>query len=125
MAGLLKQPGVTRCDIYVHDHGAPIGWRLAVANPSAITSIATQSSNGHRVGFVESFRQPVWTNSRDQTRETEAAVRGGLTLESIRWQYLRGVPDQSVVRPETSYHDFGLVSRPGNDQVQLASTAAT
>ena len=33
MAGLLKQPGVTRCDIYVHDHGAPIGWRLAVANP--------------------------------------------------------------------------------------------
>jgi hypothetical protein len=47
-------------------------------------------------------------------------VRGELTLESIRWQYLTGVPDQSVVSPETWYHDSSLVSRPGNDRVQLA-----
>jgi pimeloyl-ACP methyl ester carboxylesterase len=119
-AGLLKQLGVTRYGIYVHDYGAPIGWRLAVGNPSAITSIVTQSGNGYQDGFVESFWRPVWAYSREQTPQTEGAVRGGLTLESIRWQYLTGVPEQSVVSPETWNHDFGLVSRPGNDRVQLA-----
>jgi pimeloyl-ACP methyl ester carboxylesterase len=30
------------------------------------------------------------------------------------------VADDSLVSPDTWYHDFGLVSRPGNDLVQLA-----
>ena len=42
-----------------------------------------------------------------------------LTLESIRWQYEHGVPDPSVVSPDTWHHDHALVSRPGNDLVQL------
>ena len=55
----------------------------------------------------------------------EPADRGrpcaqALTLEAIRWQYLHGVPDQSLVSPDTWDHDFALVSRPGNDLVQLA-----
>ena len=54
-----------------------------------------------------------------QTPETEAALRGALTLDSIRWQYLHGVPDPSVVCPDTWYHDHALISRPGNDLVQL------
>ncbi len=33
---------------------------------------------------------------------------------------LHGVPDQSLVSPDPWYHDFALVSRPGNDLVQLA-----
>jgi hypothetical protein len=32
---------------------------------------------------------------------------------------LQGVPDESLVSPETWEHDFALVSRPGNDLVQL------
>jgi pimeloyl-ACP methyl ester carboxylesterase len=32
------------------------------------------------------------------------------------------VPDQSLVAPETWSHDFDLVSRPGNDRIQLALT---
>lgn len=41
-------------------------------------------------------------------------------MEAIRWQYTHGVPDESLVSPDTWWHDFTLVSRPGNDQVQLA-----
>jgi len=119
-AALLGQLGVKRYGIYVHDYGAPIGWRLAVANPSAITSIVTQSGNGYQDGFDEAFWQPVWAYNRAQTLENEAVVRGALTFESIKWQYLTGVPDQSVVAPETWSHDFELVSRPGNDRIQLA-----
>ena len=58
--------------------------------------------------------------ARTATRETEAAVRQALTLDVIRWQYLHGVPDESLVSPDTWQHDFAQVSRPGNDLVQLA-----
>jgi pimeloyl-ACP methyl ester carboxylesterase len=55
----------------------------------------------------------------DQNPDTEAAIRPALSLEAIQWQYLNGVPDPSVVSPDTWHHDFDLVSRPGNDLVQL------
>jgi len=119
-AGLLGQLGITRYAMYVHDYGAPVGWRLALADPGAVTAIITQNGNGYEAGFVEAFWKPVRQYWQDPGPQIEAAVRQALTLEAIRWQYLHGVPDESLVSPDTWYHDFALVSRPGNDLVQLA-----
>jgi pimeloyl-ACP methyl ester carboxylesterase len=118
-AHLLGHLGITRYALYVQDYGAPVGWRLALADPDAISAIITQNGNGYEAGFVEGFWQPVREYWADQNPQTEAAVRQALTLEAIRWQYLHGVPDESLVSPDTWYHDFALVSRPGNDLVQL------
>jgi pimeloyl-ACP methyl ester carboxylesterase len=117
---LLTQLGVTRYAMYVQDYGAPIGWRLALADPKAVTAIITQNGNGYDAGFVPGFWQTVWDFHREQTPETEAGVREALTIEAIRWQYLTGVPDETLVSPDTWHHDFALVSRPGNDAVQVA-----
>jgi pimeloyl-ACP methyl ester carboxylesterase len=106
--------------MYVHDYGAPVGWRLALADPGAVTAIITQNGNGYEAGLGEEFWKPVRAYWQDQNPQTEAPIRQALTLEAIRWQYLHGVPDQSLVSPDTWYHDFALVSRPGNDLVQLA-----
>jgi len=119
-ADLLGQLGVTRYAIYVQDYGAPVGWRLALAAPGAITAVITQNGNGYEAGFTEDFWKPVREFWQDRTPQTEAAVRGALTLDAIRWQYLHGVPDETLVSPDTWLHDFAQVSRPGNDQIQLA-----
>lgn len=118
-AGLLRGLGVERYAIYVQDYGAPIGWRLALDDPSAITAIVSQSGNGYDAGFVESFWKTVWAFQQERTAETEAPVRQFLTLEATKWQYLTGVPDETVVNPESWHHDYALISRPGNDEVQL------
>jgi pimeloyl-ACP methyl ester carboxylesterase len=118
--GLLSQLGVSRYAVYVQDYGAPVGWRLALNRPDAITAIITQNGNAYEAGFVPSFWETVWAYHREQTPETEAAVRQALTLDAIKWQYLTGVPDETVVSPDTWHHDFALVSRSGNDCVQLA-----
>jgi pimeloyl-ACP methyl ester carboxylesterase len=118
-AGLLRSLGIDRYAMYVQDYGAPIGWRLALADPAAITAIVSQNGNGYDAGFVESFWKTVWDYQTEKTTETEAAVRQFLTLEATRWQYLTGVPDETLVDPESWYHDYGLISRPGNDEVQL------
>jgi len=119
-AGLLDQLGIARYAMYVQDYGAPVGWRLALADPGAVTAIITQNGNGYEAGFVEAFWKPVREYWQNPGPQTEQAVRQALTLEAIRWQYLHGVPDRSLVSPDTWHHDFALVSRPGNDLVQLA-----
>lgn len=118
-AGLLAELGVRRYAMYVHDYGAPIGWRLALAQPTAVTALISQNGNGYEAGFVDSFWKPVREFWRDRNPQTEAPVRQVLTLDAIRWQYLTGVPDETVVSPDTWYHDYNLVSRPGSDLVQL------
>jgi pimeloyl-ACP methyl ester carboxylesterase len=118
-AGLLGHLGITRYAMYVQDYGAPVGWRLAVADPAPITAIITQNGNGYEAGFAAEFWKPVREYWAEQSPRTEAAVRQALTLEAIRWQYLHGVADESLVSPDTWHHDHALVSRPGNDLIQL------
>jgi pimeloyl-ACP methyl ester carboxylesterase len=117
--GLVGTLGVGRYAIYVQDYGAPIGWRLALDNPSAITAIISQSGNGYDAGFVESFWKVVRAYQDEQTPDNEAAIRQFFTLDATRWQYLTGVPDETLVDPGSWYHDYALISRPGNDHVQL------
>ena len=119
-AGLLAELGIGRYAVYVQDYGAPIGWRLALRNPGVITAIITQNGNGYDAGFVTSFWKTIWDYQRTQTPDTETAIRRALTLEATRWQYLTGVADETLVSPDTWHHDYALLSRPGNDQIQLA-----
>jgi pimeloyl-ACP methyl ester carboxylesterase len=116
---LLDQLGVDRYAIYVQDYGAPIGWRLALRNPQAITAIVTQNGNGYDDGFVASFWKTVWDYQREQTPATEAAIRTALDIDSIKWQYVTGVDDETLLSPDAWTHDAALVNRPGNDEVQL------
>ncbi|MFG2176899.1 alpha/beta fold hydrolase [Streptomyces niveus] len=118
-AQLLAGLGVTRYAIYVQDYGAPVGWRLALKDPDAITAIITQNGNGYEAGLVESFWGAARAYWREQNPDTIAAIRAAFSLEMIKWQYLHGVPDPSLVSPDTWHHDHALVSRPGNDRVQL------
>ena len=118
-AGLLRTLGVERYAMYVQDYGAPIGWRLALGDPAAITAIISQNGNAYDAGFVESFWKMVRAYQTARTADNEAAVRQFLTLDATQWQYVTGVPDETLVDPESWYHDYALISRPGNDKVQL------
>ena len=117
--GLLDHLGLNRYAIYVQDYGAPIGWRLALNRPESISAIITQSGNGYDEGFVEAFWTTVWDYQREQSADTEAAIRTALDVESIKWQYLTGVPDESLVSPDAWTLDAALLARPGNDDIQL------
>ncbi len=116
---LLQGLGIDRFAMYMQDYGAPIGWRLALADRAAVTAIISQNGNGYGIGFVEEFWKTLWAYHTDQTVETEAAVRQFLTLDATRWQYVTGTPDETLVDPESWHHDYALLCRPGNDEIQL------
>ncbi|MGU3503058.1 alpha/beta fold hydrolase [Mycobacterium sp. C31M] len=119
-AGLLRLLGVHRYAMYVHDYGAPIGWRLALRDPASIAAIITQSGNAYQEGFQPGFFRVVWEYWAHQNLHTETAVRQALTLEMTEWQYLSGVEDETLVDPTTWHADYARLSRPGNDLIQLA-----
>jgi pimeloyl-ACP methyl ester carboxylesterase len=117
---LLDQLGIARYAVYVQDYGAPIGWRLALRDPAAITAVISQNGNAYEEGFVPGFWAPVWAYAHAPGPATEPAVRAALGLDAIRWQYLHGVDHPEHVDPDTWTADHRDIGRPGNDLAQLA-----
>ncbi|PPH19092.1 alpha/beta hydrolase [Rathayibacter sp. AY1C4] len=116
----LETIGVTRYTIYVQDYGAPVGWRLALADPSAVVAVISQNGNAYEEGFVPGFWDPIWADAAERTDETRDALRPALGREAVEWQYTHGVPDSTTVDPDAWEHDLALLARPGQVDVQLA-----
>ena len=116
----LSTIGVTQYTIYVQDYGAPVGWRLALNDPTAVVGVNSQNGNAYEEGFVPSFWDPIWADAAERTAETRDALRPALGREAVEWQYTHGVPDVTTVDPDAWEHDLALLARPGQDDVQLA-----
>lgn len=116
----LSTIGVTQYTIYVQDYGAPVGWRLALNDPTAVVGVISQNGNAYEEGFVPSFWDPIWADAAERTTETRDALRPALGREAVEWQYTHGVPDVTTVDPDAWEHDLALLARPGQDDVQLA-----
>jgi pimeloyl-ACP methyl ester carboxylesterase len=118
-SGLLRHLDIDQFAMYVQDYGAPIGWRLALQSPDRITAIITQNGNAYEEGFVKPFWDGVFAYAQAPGPDTEAPMRGALTPEITRWQYVNGVADPSLISPDNWVHDQALLDRPGNDEIQL------
>jgi len=116
----LEEVGVRKYTVYVQDYGAPIAWRLALAQPDAVEGVVSQNGNAYEDGFVPEFWAPIWAYAEAPTAENERALRPALGREAVRWQYLHGVPDTSSVDPDVWEHDLALLARPGVDAAQLS-----
>jgi pimeloyl-ACP methyl ester carboxylesterase len=120
MARFIDALGVKRYAMYVQDYGAPIGFRMALADPKRVTAMVVQNGNAYEEGLSSGWDplRAYWAEPSAQNRE---AVRGWLTREGIRQQYLAGVPAELHERfaPETWTLDWALLQRAGNIDVQL------
>jgi len=110
--------GLSRCAIYIFDYGAPVGLRLALARPQRITAIVSQNGNAYEEGLSEGW-SPIQRYWKEPTEANRAALRDFLAPTATRWQYVHGVPDESLVAPEAYALDSALLARPGNDEIQL------
>lgn len=122
MAAFTDVIGLQRYAIYIFDYGAPVGLRLALARPGAITAIISQNGNAYEEGLSDGWAptRAYWADPSPANRE---AMRDMLTLETTRWQYTHGAPDEAQVAPEAYWLDYALMSRPGNDDIQLGLIA--
>jgi pimeloyl-ACP methyl ester carboxylesterase len=116
--GLMTVASLTRYAIYVFDYGAPVGFRLATRHPERVTAIISQNGNAYEEGLSEGWN-PIQRYWKQPTREHRAALRAFLAPETTKWQYTHGVRDESLIAPESYTLDSALLTRPGNDEIQL------
>jgi pimeloyl-ACP methyl ester carboxylesterase len=116
--GFTRTVGLDRFAIYFFDYGAPVGLRLALKNPDRITALISQNGNAYEEGLSQGWN-PIQKYWKEPTAENRAALREFLKPETIKWQYVHGTRDQSLVAPEAYTLDSALLSRAGNDEIQL------
>ena len=110
--------GLKQFAIYLFDYGAPIGFRLALAQPDRIIAIVSQNGNTYLEGVSEAFA-PVQAYWNEPTQANRDALRGFLAPQTTLFQYTHGVSDPALVSPDGRNLDDFYLARPGNDEIQL------
>ena len=110
--------GLKQFAIYVFDYGAPIGLRLALANPEKVTAIISQNGNAYVEGLSDAWN-PIQKYWNQPTPENRAALKDFLKPEATKWQYTHGVADETLVAPESYGLDSALLARPEQEDIQL------
>lgn len=110
---------LTRYALYVFDYGAPVGFRLAVAQPQRVSALVSQNGNAYLEGLGDAWA-PIRAYWAEPTAANREVIRNAvLSLEGTRYQYLHGVEKPERVAPESWMLDLLLMQRPGNDDIQL------
>ncbi len=133
--------GLDRYSLYLMDYGAPIGFRIAAAQPERIESLIVQNGNAYIEGIDNDFWEPIraywkdrgainqgldndwWKNVKaayDQPNmSNDDALRFLVTLGATKWQYTNGVPNVEAISPDNWGHVQPLLDREGNQDIQL------
>lgn len=121
---LLDHLGVRERFIYLHDFGAPVGFRIAMDQPELVRGLIIQSANAHQTGLGPQWKvvMDYWSHP---DAENEAAATAHLTLEGVRSTYVRGVPEDVARRisPAVWEEDWRVMSQPGRLAAQRALVA--
>ena len=122
----LDQMKISNFAVYIFDYGAPTALRIALQRPKAITAIVTQNGNAYEVGLGKDFWAPLqayWKTEKDSKEYhgyREAIQSGALTHAEVKREYFDGEADpERTVDPATYHHDWTLMQRPGNFDIQL------
>ncbi|KIC94406.1 alpha/beta fold hydrolase [Flavihumibacter solisilvae] len=105
-------------NLYIQDYGGPVGMRIASRRPELVHSLIIQNSNAYVEGFGPAIAPLV--DYIEKPAENEQKARFFLTLDATKWQYLNGSGDPQKISPDSYMLDQHYLSRPNNDQIQLA-----
>ena len=119
MRGFVDGIGLDEFSLYIQDYGAPVGLRIATAQPERVRALIVQNGNAYTEGFVMPFWKPIFAYAEERTPENEVALRGALEIDAHRWQYTHGVRDAEAISPDNWNLDQHFLDRPGNKEVQL------
>lgn len=114
----LEKKKLTSYAIMMQDYGAPIGFRIATANPESVTAIITQNGNAYEEGLGQAWKgiRDFWA---DRNEQTENALLPAFTMEGLKWQYTHGTRNPENVNPDTWHLDYLRMSRPNAHRVNL------
>ena len=122
VTGFTEALGLSSYVLYMQDFGAPVGFRVALAQPERIEALVVQNANAYLDGLTEPRRVFFRRAHQDRSAAMLAQLEAVVSREGIRdRQYLRDVPGPRRERmsPDTWIHDLAFLATPEDRQIQI------
>jgi pimeloyl-ACP methyl ester carboxylesterase len=119
MRDLLRQLQIKRYTILMQDYGGPIGFRMAMTDPDAITAIISQNAAAYdaALGPTWDTRKAFW---KDPDANRAALQKNLLSLEAARLRHVGTSPNIALYDPNNWNDEFAMLNRPGMAEIHTA-----
>ena len=116
--GLVDHLDLVHHGLFMHDYGAPVGFRLALRRPQAVDFLVIQNGNAYAEGLTGAWDglRRLWD---DRTPETEAPLQAFLEPDGVRWLYTEGTRDPQRISPDNWNLDLAVLARPNARRINL------
>jgi pimeloyl-ACP methyl ester carboxylesterase len=117
-SALLDQLGIRHYSLYLHDYGAPVGYRMILAHPERLQVLIVQNGNAYREGLG-----PKWATIADYwaaPAEHPEVVDAFLSFEATKQRHLAGTRHPERYDPDSWTDEAAHLARPGQRAIQAA-----
>ena len=113
---LLEALAVERYSLFIHDYGAPVGMRLALAHPERLQALIVSNGNVFEAGLGAKWRAiaQYWADPAAH----RAVIDAFLSPEATRLRHIAGTAHPERYDPDTWTDEIAHLARPGQRAVQ-------
>lgn len=114
----LKQLGISRYTLYLHDYGGPVGFRIMTAHPERLTALIVQNANAYKDGLGPKWASisQYWSNPAAH----QDVLDGFMSIAATEQRHTAGTTHPERYDPDTWTDEFAHLSRPGQREIQGA-----
>ena len=116
ISGLLNTLRISRCTMYLHDYGAPIGFRIILAHPERLDRLVVQNGNIYQAGLGAKWKgiAAYWRDPKAHPQ----VLDNFLSLAATRDRHLAGTLHPDRYNPDTWRDEFVGLSCAGQRELQ-------
>lgn len=115
-SALLDQLKIDRYTLYIHDYGAPVGYRMMLAHPDRLRALIVQNGNAYEEGLGPKWAKiaEYWANPAAHPEVVDAF----LSYDATRRRHIAGTSHLDAYDPDSWTDEFAHLSRPGQREIQ-------
>ncbi|MGC2547039.1 MAG: alpha/beta hydrolase, partial [Silvibacterium sp.] len=102
--------------LYLHDYGAPIGFRIILAHPDQLHALIIQNGNIYKAGLGAKWAKiaEFWADPKAHPEVLNAF----LSFKATKERHLAGTSHPDRYDPDTWISEYADLSRPGQREIQ-------
>ena len=111
MDDLLVRLKIDRYSLYIHDYGAPVGFRLMLAHPERLHALITQNGNAYHEGLGKKW--PGIARFWADPKAHPEIVDTFLSFETTMQRHIAGSAHPQRYDPQAWLDEYAHLSKPG------------
>lgn len=117
-SSLLDDLNIINYSLYLHDYGAPIGFRMILAHPERLQALIVQNGNAYREGLGVKWSKiaEYWSDPKAHPEVVDAF----LSFEATKQRHIAGTSHPDRYNPDSWTDEFAHLSLPGQREIQAA-----